>query len=120
MTGINMAVPVDVPVDVCAVGVLRHLRLDAQLSLRQLAELTGVNKGRLSIIERGATPTAAEIHAMLDAIYQAQLGDHDARWTHRHDDAGSIANHDQHGGAAGSFASEGCGACQEIDARNGE
>jgi predicted transcriptional regulator len=75
------------PVDVCAVGVLRHLRLDADLSIRQLSELTGINKGRLSVIERGANTSPAELHSILDAIYLVRTNEaiHDARWTHRHD-----------------------------------
>lgn len=90
-----MAIAVDAPVDVCRVGVLRHLRLDADLSIRQLADLTGINKGRLSVIERGALPSPAELHAYLDAIYQARSMDavHNGHWTHRHDRAGAGGNH---------------------------
>lgn len=90
-----MATQVDAAVDVCAVGVLRHLRLDADLSIRQLSELTGVNKGRLSVIERGAIPAPRELHAILDAIYQVRSNDavHNGRWTHRHDRAGDGGNH---------------------------
>jgi transcriptional regulator with XRE-family HTH domain len=91
----QMARPVDVPIDVCAVGVLRHLRLDAQLSIRELELASGVNRGRLSSIERGTPATTDELHAILDAIYAKRssldarelvVSARSARWTHRHDD----------------------------------
>ena len=47
---------------------LRQLRLAAGLSLSEVARRCGINKGRLSIIERGVPPTDAEAAAILDAL----------------------------------------------------
>ena len=47
---------------------LRALRESTGLSLRDLEKLTGINRGRLSIIERGVPPTIAESRAILDAL----------------------------------------------------
>ena len=40
--------------------VWRSLRLSTGLSLREIGRRTGINSGRLSIIERGVPPTAEE------------------------------------------------------------
>ena len=47
---------------------LRQIRLAAGLSLREVARRTGVNPGRLSIIERGVPPTTEEAAAILAAL----------------------------------------------------
>ena len=39
---------------------IRTRRVAAKLSIRDLERLTGINRGRLSIIERGVAPTSAE------------------------------------------------------------
>ena len=55
---------------------VRQFRLAAGLSLRDLEERTGINRGRLSIIERGVTPTddeAALILAAMAAAYGEKL-----------------------------------------------
>jgi len=49
---------------------LRSLRLAAGLTLSEVARRSGINKGRLSIIERGVTPTDAEAAAILAALRQ--------------------------------------------------
>ena len=50
---------------------LRQIRLAAGLTLRELERRTGINRGRLSIIERGVAPTEAESQLILAAL-QAQ------------------------------------------------
>jgi transcriptional regulator with XRE-family HTH domain len=47
---------------------LRQVRVAAGLTLRELERRTGINRGRLSIIERGVSPTAAEAGAILRAL----------------------------------------------------
>jgi transcriptional regulator with XRE-family HTH domain len=47
---------------------LRQIRLAAGLSLRQVEARTGINRGRLSIIERGVPPTIDEAAAILAAL----------------------------------------------------
>ncbi len=47
---------------------LRQIRLASGLSLRGLEKRTGINRGRLSIIERGVTPTDEEAAAILAAL----------------------------------------------------
>ena len=47
---------------------LRQIRLAAGLSLREVERRTGINRGRLSIIERGVTPTDDESQKILDAL----------------------------------------------------
>jgi transcriptional regulator with XRE-family HTH domain len=49
---------------------MRSLRLAAGLSIRELERRTGINRGRLSIIERGVVPTDAEAAAILAALRQ--------------------------------------------------
>ena len=53
---------------------IRQLRLAAGLTIRELERRTGINRGRLSIIERGVTPTDDEAKAILAAL-QKQEGD---------------------------------------------
>ena len=43
----------------------RAMREATQVSLSEIARRTGINKGRLSIIERGVPPTDAERAAIL-------------------------------------------------------
>lgn len=47
---------------------LRQIRLAAGLSLRELERRSGINRGRLSIIERGVAPTPDESAAILAAL----------------------------------------------------
>ena len=47
---------------------LRQIRLAAGLSLREVERRTGINRGRLSVIERGVTPTDDESQKILDAL----------------------------------------------------
>ena len=49
---------------------LRQIREAAGLSLRDLETRTGINRGRLSIIERGVTPTDDESRLILAALQQ--------------------------------------------------
>jgi transcriptional regulator with XRE-family HTH domain len=44
------------------------------LSIRDLAERTGINRGRLSIIERGVLPTADEVRRII-AVLEAAEGE---------------------------------------------
>jgi transcriptional regulator with XRE-family HTH domain len=76
------------PIDCAAPNVLRHMRLDADLSIRQMSDLTGINRGRISVIERGALATPWELHRILDALYEyghTPRGRRTASWTVRHD-----------------------------------
>jgi transcriptional regulator with XRE-family HTH domain len=47
---------------------MRSLRLAAGLSIRELERRTGINRGRLSIIERGVVPTDEEARLILAAL----------------------------------------------------
>lgn len=47
---------------------LRAARLVAGISIRLLEARTGINRGRLSIIERGVPPSPEEREAILRAI----------------------------------------------------
>ena len=47
---------------------LRQIRKAAGLSLREVEKRTGINRGRLSIIERGVTPTEDESQRILEAL----------------------------------------------------
>jgi transcriptional regulator with XRE-family HTH domain len=47
---------------------LREARLRAELSIREVERLTGINRGRLSIIERGVVPTDDEANRIREAI----------------------------------------------------
>jgi len=47
---------------------IRRLRVAAGLTIRELERRTGINRGRLSIIERGVTPTDDEAHRILEAL----------------------------------------------------
>lgn len=49
-------------------SLLRAMRLDAGVTIRQLEKATGINRGRLSIIERGVPPTKAERQAIVAAL----------------------------------------------------
>jgi transcriptional regulator with XRE-family HTH domain len=49
---------------------LRQIRLAAGLSLREVERRTGINRGRLSIIERGVTPTPDESIRILAALQE--------------------------------------------------
>jgi transcriptional regulator with XRE-family HTH domain len=47
---------------------LGNLRRAAGISIRELERLTGINRGRLSIIERGVPPTEDEARRILAAL----------------------------------------------------
>lgn len=47
---------------------LRQIRLAAGLSIRDVETLTNINRGRLSIIERGDPPTEDEARKILAAL----------------------------------------------------
>lgn len=47
---------------------LRQVRVAAGLTLRELERRTGINRGRLSIIERGVTPTGEEADLIFRAL----------------------------------------------------
>ena len=47
---------------------LRQIRIASGLSLNEVSRRSGINKGRLSIIERGVTPTAEESVKILAAL----------------------------------------------------
>ena len=47
---------------------LRAIRIAANMGLRELERLTGINRGRLSIIERGVVASQAETAAILAAL----------------------------------------------------
>jgi transcriptional regulator with XRE-family HTH domain len=49
---------------------LRQIRLAAGLSLREVERRTGINRGRLSIIERGVPPTVEESQLILAAFQE--------------------------------------------------
>ena len=49
---------------------LRQIRLASGLGLREVSRRTGINRGRLSIIERGVPPTDEEARAILTALRQ--------------------------------------------------
>ena len=47
---------------------LRQVRLAAGLTIRELERRTGINRGRLSIIERGVPPTEDEARLIMEAL----------------------------------------------------
>lgn len=47
---------------------IRRMREAAGLSLRDLEKLTGINRGRLSIIERGVVASKDETQLILTAL----------------------------------------------------
>lgn len=47
---------------------LREIRKAAGLSIRDLERLTGINRGRLSVVERGVPPTTEELDRILAVI----------------------------------------------------
>jgi transcriptional regulator with XRE-family HTH domain len=53
---------------------IRQLRQAAGLSIRELEARTGINRGRLSIIERGVAPTDDEARAILAAFQATPAG----------------------------------------------
>ena len=50
---------------------LRQMRLAAGLTIRQLETATGINRGRLSILERGVVPRPEEAERILRALADA-------------------------------------------------
>lgn len=55
-------------------AVLRRMRTEAGVSIRDLEKRTGLNRGRLSIIERGVEPTPDELRAIMAALSQPKDG----------------------------------------------
>lgn len=51
---------------------LRQVRIAAGLTIRELERRTGINRGRLSIIERGVAPTDIEAKLIADALNPRQ------------------------------------------------
>jgi transcriptional regulator with XRE-family HTH domain len=47
---------------------LRQVRVAAGLTIRELERRTGINRGRLSIIERGVSPTDDEARLIYKAL----------------------------------------------------
>ena len=47
---------------------IRQLRAAAGLTIREMERRTGINRGRLSIIERGVVPTDDEARLILAAL----------------------------------------------------
>jgi len=52
----------------------RAMREATGMSLRELARRTGINPGRLSIVERGVEPTAGERDALNRELGEMLLG----------------------------------------------
>jgi transcriptional regulator with XRE-family HTH domain len=50
---------------------LRQMRLAAGLTIRELETATGINRGRLSILERGVVPRQDEADRILRALAAA-------------------------------------------------
>lgn len=50
----------------------RQLRRNSGLSIRVVSKLTGINRGRLSIIERGVMPTPDEARRIIAALTPAE------------------------------------------------
>jgi len=46
----------------------RQLRRSSGLSIRVVSKMTGINRGRLSIIERGVMPTPDEARLIIEAL----------------------------------------------------
>ena len=53
---------------------LRLWRTERGMSIRELERLTGINRGRLSIIERGITPTPDQLARILAVIKEDKEG----------------------------------------------
>lgn len=51
---------------------IRDLRGEVGLSIRDLAERAQINRGRLSIIERGVIPSAEELRRILQVLDAAK------------------------------------------------
>ena len=51
---------------------LRQMRLAAGLTIREMERLTGINRGRLSIIERGVVPSDSEAALILAALRKGE------------------------------------------------
>ena len=47
---------------------LRALRNAAKVSIREMERRTGINRGRLSMIERGIAPTTDEARRYIEAL----------------------------------------------------
>jgi len=55
---------------------VRQLRKATGMTIRELELRTGINRGRLSIIERGVEPTLAERLKIEQALEEAEHGRH--------------------------------------------
>lgn len=51
----------------------RGLRIQRGISLRRLEMLSGINRGRLSVIERGLSPSPAEAAAILEVYSRTDI-----------------------------------------------
>ena len=58
---------------------LRQIRMAAGLTLREVARRSGVNPGRLSIIERGVPPSVEEATAILAALQVTPITESELR-----------------------------------------
>lgn len=56
---------------------LRQMRLAAGLTIRELETATSINRGRLSILERGVSPTDDEATRILRALAAALVANTD-------------------------------------------
>lgn len=52
--------------------ILRQMRQGLGLSLREVSRRSGINPGRLSIIERGVPPTEDEMRRIREALYRRE------------------------------------------------
>jgi len=52
---------------------LRQIRVAAGLSIKEVERRTGINRGRLSIIERGVPPTPEEAAKILAALREPTI-----------------------------------------------
>ena len=52
---------------------LRQIRVAAGLSIKEVERRTGINRGRLSIIERGVPPTPEEAAKILAALREPMI-----------------------------------------------
>lgn len=50
------------------------MREDAGVSIRELEKRSGINRGRLSIIERGVEPSPDELRAIMAALAVKEEG----------------------------------------------
>ena len=49
---------------------LRAMRLARGFTIRRMEELTGINRGRLSVLERGVQPSPEELTAIMAVLLE--------------------------------------------------